>query len=517
MRGFPVLSPGSVAQRLLGPQVALLAGVGARVWFYLLNDSFWRDESKVLLAVAQRSFLGLLGPMEYGDAPYYLLWLYRLFYLAGGGGELSVRAFSLATSILALVLFYFLARRVLSDRRALLFSTWLLALAPGVILFAGMAKQYSLDLLVTSGLLWLAFRCLTAPQGAAPLGYLTLAASLAPWISYQALFVVAALGLGLVLRFRSLGLLPVAGFLAVVAVSVSLELLTVLNRLLAPGRLELISLYQIPWSSIHNWGEWLFCQIFYAYVGPLNVSYAFVDPRGCSFSPLLYGVAGLALLGLWESRRQYGWAWVAVLAGPLVICLGAWALNLYAPHGRYILFVTPGLYLLAGYGASLLFQAVRRPGVVGIFLIILVLPCGYASLAALGRPLGGVREGLQYIAAHQQPGDVVFFDTYAAPTVDYYRLLGRPYARTLRYGLEAEEWIEFKVDQRNLRPEVLLPLVPPGKRVWLVAETLDYARGPAVGVLPYWQEFEQRLGAERKMVASYTTARVQVRAFSPRP
>ena len=86
--------------RLIGAPVALVAGAGIRLWFYFLNDSFWRDETKLLLNIAHKSFLELLSPLDPKQvAPVPLLWLYRVVYLWGGGGELSMRAFSLITSI----------------------------------------------------------------------------------------------------------------------------------------------------------------------------------------------------------------------------------------------------------------------------------------------------------------------------------------------------------------------------------------------------------------------------------
>lgn len=205
---------------------------------------------------------------------------------------------------------------------------------------------------------------------------------------------------------------------------------------------------------------------------------------------------------------------MAALIGPLALSLVACYHRWYSPYGRHFLFAVPGLYLLAGYGAALLFRAYGPSRLVGIILIILILPCARASLQALGKPVRGVREGLKFIAARQQPGDLVFFDTYAAPTIYYYRLLGRPYAMGLSYGLPAEEWIEGKVNRRHLNPEFLMPLVPEDHGVWLLAETLDYARSPVAGVLPYWRQFGQRLGMNRGRRQVLITDRVQVQSFS---
>ena len=209
---------------LVSAPAALLAGSAARFWFYLLNDSFWRDESMLLLNVSQHSFAELLGPLDYSqEAPVPLLWFYRLLYLMGWGGEMPMRALSLATSILALFLFYRLAQELLKERAAVLFSTWLLALAPGAILFAAQAKPYSLDLLVASGLLYLAAPWFTNPGAGPQISRLAGAAGLAPWFSLPAIFVAAGIGAGLLSRAQRWGYKHGIIFLAVVTMSFSLE------------------------------------------------------------------------------------------------------------------------------------------------------------------------------------------------------------------------------------------------------------------------------------------------------
>jgi len=528
--GDPPKSPGgpeagqakSSLPWLIAAGAALLVGTGARLWYYCLNDSLWRDESKLLLNIAHKSFAALLGPLEYEqEAPIPLLWLYRLFYLAGGGGELPLRAVSLIASILTLILFFFLVKRVLTDRRAGLFSIWLLALAPGVILFAAMAKHYAWDILVATVLLWLAAPVLISADKPSSLTRLTCAAALVPWVSYPGIFVLGGIGAGLILRYRILGLLPVAKFLVVTALSVSLEIFMVLDRLLLPERMGITNKIVAAFNIIHNvqdWWLWLFCQIFYAYLGPQKISMGcFEYPYGYYFDPFVLVVAGLGTLGLWECRRQSGWAWTAALIGPLLLALAAYCFRFYWPFGRLLLFATPGLYLLAGYGAAWLFRKVPWPRLVGLILVILVIPSGKYAWEAFGRPLGGVREGLKYIAAHQQSGDLVFFDTYAAPTIAYYRLLGRPYAVNLHYGLHPEEWIEGKVDDGKLEAEDVLPFIPPGRRIWLVSETIDYVRGPVTDVPQYLEDIVVSLDAHRTPISSYITDRVRVIGFYPRP
>lgn len=489
------------------PEVAILVGIGLRVWFFLLNDSFWRDETKLLWRVAQNIFVLELTPSMFG--------LYRFFYQAGWGGELPVRAPGLLASIAALPLFFLLARRVLIEQRAVAFVTWLLALAPGVILFAGLAKPYSLDILVAAGLLWLARKPLTEPQDGKGIFRLTLAAVLAPWISYPSVFVAGGIGVGLLLRRRSLGFRRAAGFLALVSLSTVLLMVTLssLGWLSLSDRAQILTTLKVGPNTLAKKCSWLFCQVSYAYLGP-QLSYVFTDARSHTFSFPLLGVAGLVLGGIWESRLRYNWGWTAALAVPLVLALAVSYFRMYFPYGRLLFFAVPGLFLLAGYGVIRLERVFKRPKLVGFFLILLIIPCAQTVIKSFWRPIAGVREALQYISAHQQPGDLVFFDTFTAPTVFYYRLLGRPYAVNLRYGLKPEEWEEVKVDMENLQNEDLLAMIPADQRVWLVAETVDYARGPVVQVLPYWKELGRSLAATRKMFWVYNSDRVQLQGFS---
>ena len=266
-------------------------------------------------------------------------------------------------------------------------------------------------------------------------------------------------------------------------------------------------------NPVYNYWRWKFCQVFYAYLGP-QVSYAFTDARSYPFNFFLVGLAGLTLGGLWESQKRHGWAWTTALAGPLGLALLVAYFRLYSFFGRHLLFAVPGLYLLAGYGAAWLGRAAKRPILVGCLLVLLVIPCGQTTIKSLGRPVGGIREALEYINVHQQPGDLIFFDTYAAPTILYYRLLARPYAMNVQYGLRLEEWEEGSVKWSDIKLEDLLAMIPSDGRIWLVAETVDYARGPVVIALPYWKKLEQGLAAQRKIIGSYISDRVQVRGFS---
>jgi hypothetical protein len=487
-----------------GAPAAMAIGVSLRLWLYLLNDSFWRDETKLLLNVAHKSFLQLLGPLNYGqEAPVPLLWLYRLFYLMGAGGELPIRAVSLVMGIGALYLFYRLAQRVLPERRAVLLVTWLMALAPGAILVGAMAKQYSLDLLVACALLYVAAPWFTASEGNLSFSRLVVAGGLAPWFSLPAVWLSGCIGLALLGQGRRRGFKLSLVYLGVLSFSFFLEFWLILRyslhlkKFIAPGFLPLTM----------EGAKFAWQRAFFAYHGPQQSSML-----------VLCVLLGLVLMGAWEVLRTAGWEWLVALLLPLFLVFGANLVNVYPMYGRALLFVEPGLYLLLGYSMALLLRPAYCPRLATLLLALLLLPPLNITVTTLMRPVGGVREALEFIALHQQPRDLVFFDMFAAPTVAYYCLLKRPYAISLHYGWQPKDWIVGKLDAAKIRTAASQPLASQAG-IWLVAETFPYARGwppgSFLGVVPYWQQLVWRLEDRRSCSLAYITERVELFRFGP--
>jgi hypothetical protein len=504
---FPGINSKKFFQWLMGAPSALALGLAVRFWFYFLNDSFCRDETKLLLNIANKSFLKLLGPLSYGqEAPIPLLWLYRLFYLMGAGGELPLRAVSLLTSILALYLFYCLARRAIPDRRAILFVTWLMALSPGVILFAAIVKQYSIDILVSCVLFYLAVPWLIKSENNPSFFILVVAGGLAPWLSLPAIWIAGSIGLGMLVRGRRQGCKYALIFLGVLIFSFSLEYSLILKRCLHIT--EFINSGFLPLSF---GGCKLFLQaVFYAYRGSQYNIY---------FRTSHIILLCLLLFGFWKVLRLYGWAWLLVLLLPLGLVFGASIAKVYPIFGRTLLFAVPGLYLLIGYGAVQLREIIPWPGLANFTLVLLLLPPIHTTVTTFMRPVGGVREALQIIAAQHQPQDLVFCDVYAAPTVAYYRLLKKNYTLSLKYGWQPDEWIEGEVDDNKVRTMAFQSLTLREKSIWLIAETNPYARSwrPGIfpGVLLYWQKLTRHLRELRPCPKAYITGRVQLLKFGP--
>jgi hypothetical protein len=446
---------------------ALASGLGFRFWLYLLNDSFWRDETKLLLNISRYSFLDLLKPLDYGQgAPLAYTWFLRVIWECGGHSAMAMRSLSLVASLIALYLFYFLIISIFSDQKIQFFMVLFFSISPGIILFAGLTKQYSLDVLTAIILLY-AFRFLFTAntKNTIPVKNYFLVVA-APLVSLPAIFIVVAIGAALLAQdfkkyFRSALVIMVLG-----AISFLLEWAFVLNH--CASMAALINGPFIEYSSIGGW-LWNLKQLFFAYLGP-NVTPFLL----CG---LLFFLI-LLIVGILQAWRTAGWTCLAILLLPVLLCFAASAIKIFPVFGRSLLFTSPGIYLLAGFGFKQLFQSQRYP-MVKIILIFLCLiaPCLHETIRAYTKPIAGVREALQFIAAHRQTGEVVLFDSYAAPTIAYYRLIGSPLVTELTFEQDPERIIEASKTYDENYPERVRSSFYSNKHVWLISETNLYTRG----------------------------------------
>lgn len=487
-----------------GATAALVVGVGLRLWFYFLKDSFWRDESMLLLNVAQKSFWELTGPLSMAQgAPIPLLWFYHLLFLLGLGSELPMRAFSLVANILALFLFYRLARLCQISERGILFATWLLAVCPGVILFASQVKPYSLDLLIACGFLYLAAPWFINGVDGRRNSKLFWYAGLAPWFSFPALFIAGGIAGGFLLTAQRRRIRSAFILIAIIIISFGLEYFVVLRHCLSSKNYMIFMDFEK--INIVNLIQFLSVPFYALRYFPIPL-----------FSRLEFVIIlSLIIMGIWGAGNKHGWGWVMVLILPPFIALMGSVLRQYPIYGRLYLFDAPGFFLLLGYAVGYLPTVAPWRRVFNYSFFLVVILCLMSYIVTFGRPMAGVREGLGFIHTNCEKDDVVISDTHALPTVAYYRLLGLYGSAGLNFIVEDFEKFSWgKRFPQEIRIEEVIPIIPRGRRIWCIAETEAYARSHSKIVYPYWKELSSYLNEDRKLITSYISNGVEVKGFS---
>ncbi len=437
--------------------ILLALGAILRLRQYFSGRSLWADEAMLALNIVNRNFAQLFQPLDYDQgAPLGFLLIEKLFNAILGRHELVVRFFPLLAGMASLWLFYLLLmslRGVAERRRSDLLALALFAVNPQLIYYSSESKQYIVDVAVTLGLLLLALPIFQGHIDRKNLGLLAAGGILALWFAHPALFVLAGIGLALVLQFlqtrdhRNLKATLGIGslWLANLAMLYSINLRGLsqndyLADYWADGFLPLP-----PWSGL----SWLADLITYQF--------------DIQLVPLLVSI--LIFVGLMVSFRDQRSLALAI-AFTAIFAFTASALKLYPVNGRLSLFLIPLGILLLGKTIEFLRETLSRNRFASIGVTILL--SGYLLITPSVTSFQNfvspkyyehIRPTMQVLADSWKDGDALFVTAWAEPAFRYYA----PF-----YGLENIEIttteIEDYPDGETLKSRIQ-PLIGE-KRVW---------------------------------------------------
>jgi hypothetical protein len=406
---------------MFSPTAAMVAlvllGGGLRAAAMLSDRCLWIDESMLALNLVNRSPAQLLEPLDHNQgAPVGFLLTVKAAITALGASEWSLRLVPFLASLVGMVGFAWLARRLLPEGAAVL-GVALFALSPHLISYAAECKQYACDAAICVGLFSASVGLLKG-KGGRRWVVLALAGAVAVWCSHPAAFVLGGIGGALLLHAAVMR--DRAKFLS--------ASLTVGCWLTSFGLCYILCLKQLGGNKYLTdyWTD------HFLPLSPGAVSWVadhlvafFTVPGG--FGGLLVPMGGLAamlaLVGLREFGRERGPLAVA-LVGPVGVLLFASALHKYPFGGRLLLFLVPVATLLVARGAWALFEAAReRNRFAAASLLVLLVGAGvWQSQDALRRPARyeQLPPVLDELRAGVRPGDQVFVYWSAVPAFTFY-------------------------------------------------------------------------------------------------
>lgn len=329
-------------------------GVILRCLVYGQRRCLWIDECMLALNIVGRDWGGLWEPLDWNQgAPVGFLLLVKASVGLGGTSESVLRLIPWLASLIGLVMFALLARRLLPSWFAVA-AIGLYAVSPNLVSYAAECKQYAIDATVTVSLLLL-FERFRRSSSRLDLFVLAAAGSLAVWLSHPAVFVLAGIGLTLGLRsvqgkdWRWVSILiltcGVTWFLSFgLAYSLHLRHLTRNDYLLNYWQEHFLP---SPGSGLVTW-------LWDHFVG---WSAATVGKSGAMLGSLLL-IAGAVSL----SRKERDW--LILVTAVVGAALAAAALRRYPLAGRMLLFLTPIAVLLMTWGIQELWHLCSPRGVV---------------------------------------------------------------------------------------------------------------------------------------------------------
>ena len=514
--------------------LVLAAGVGLRAARFLEQRPLWLDEVLIALNVLSRTPLGLMRPLDHLQlSPVGFLWgewaMTRVF----GAGERALRLLPFIVSVIALMIFARVARRLLEPGLSLL-ATTLAALSPLLIYYSAEVKSYGLDWLGMILMMLVTLRLMDDPSRREWARW-GLAATFASLVSTPAPFYITGCAISLLAarpfrERRAMLRLVIAG--APAAILFGLQFTTAYD---APRTTSFMELYwteaflQTGLRSILQAAH--FARMFWSDVLFGSEIVDLLPPKTMT---VILAVSALGAVAV--AKRAP--ATLLMLLAPALFVAGASVLKMWPLSSRLLLFLAPAVFITLVAGMGLLVQPLPqrvRPPVLAALSVVLV------AVAAFGLQrdqadddrFAAVPDALREIRERAGQNATIYLSADLGPACSYY-LAWHPDRASLGADASTREcsvrgrrtvigtWPEFVgiepgratsaakvVSPEWLRGEGERLLDPPAAETWVVMGNPPSLRR---ALLPW---LESSGGMAR--VAERDQGTILIRQYAPRP
>jgi hypothetical protein len=389
--------------------VLLFAALAWRAVRYALVFPMWGDEGMLAVNFHDRTPLGLLETLDYGQiAPPGFLWLELAASNLLGFTEPVLRLVPFLAGMVAVLLFWHLSRKLL-DHRSALMAMAVFAASFYPTRYVAEVKPYSLDLLLALAIILAAWAVYERPVVASRWVGFAILASVAAWLSYPSIFVSGGACLWLVMVTYGgagrrqwapvlvVGALIAASFLAMYVLAGSGQRASGPTSYWSAGFPPMSEPWKIPlWALDVHTG--------------MMMAYPNGGHSGGSTVSFLLAVVGGVVL--WRRRRPV----LLLLLSPLPLMFLAAALQKY-PYGasaRVAQHVAPAACLLIGTGVVCVLRRVLGSRRTIRAIPIAVLPFLVVAIVGIGRDFVRpyhsqadvmVRDVISEVSEASEPGD----------------------------------------------------------------------------------------------------------------
>ena len=394
-------------------------GIVLRLRQYFLDLSISTDESALAVNVVTRNFSGLTQPLGFNQgAPIVFLFIEKFFILILGNKDYILRIFPLCSGLMAIYLFYVIAKKYFGHAGLLAFFAFILC--SSIISYSSYAKPYSSDITIALLLFYLSDLCIREDAKIIDFIILGVSGIIVLWISNPSVFLLA--GIGLVLVFEKLthknykGLVWTfgAGFFWLAALGI--------NYLISLRYLAASSYLLKYWSGafmpLPPWGnpKWLID----TYLSLLSVS---LDRTELIFAISCGLLIFIGSVSFFVKNRPA----TLIMILSLVMALIASGLKKYPLQERFLLFMVPFVYLLIAEGLIRVYMFIAKRNH-AVALII----CGVILITVFKPEIGNTTRNFLYpsrswdlrpvmenVVKNYKPGDI-FYVSGGGEIFDYY-------------------------------------------------------------------------------------------------
>ena len=399
--------------------VLIFFGIILRLYAYLGNRSLWLDEASLALNIVNRTFSELLQPLDYQQgAPIGFLMVEKLFVQAFGNNEFTLRFFPFLCGIISIFIFYKVAKYYIAER-ALPIALTFFVVSTSLIYYSSEVKQYSSDVTIALLLYLVMIDIETRELTAVRSLFLGIVGAVMIWFSHPAVFVLAGVGLSLILFRASSGKWG--------------DVRRLLIAYLVWTASFAVCYFLVLKHLAHNEGLLNYWEDF-CLAGSYNTFYGFGRGVKIFLNMFNYPVAltfsGIAVLmfivgcvNMFQEKRYR----FSCLISPIILTLIASGFRRYPFGGRLILFIVPIVIILIARGVENISVKGRRYSIVVKLICVGLLVLNPLkkdlSCVVYGRKFYGVEEikpVLGYVKLHWRKGDLLYVYPLASNAFKYY-------------------------------------------------------------------------------------------------
>lgn len=417
--------------------VIIAFGAALRAAQYLFNAALYVDEGALALNIINRTFAGLLQPLDSEQAaPVGFLFLEKLAFLAFGDSEYSLRLFPFLFSLASMYLFYEVARRCLASW-AVPLSLLFFAVSGHLIYFAAQIKQYSSDAAITLLVILTSLEIGSKELTARRVAVFAAVGAIVVWFSHPSVFVLAGVGTALSIEAMRKKDWPrfwkLSGAYAVWVLSFAAFFLISLRNLSGNQTLEKSwakkgTFMPLPPRSLEDL-EWFASAFVKMFSNPLGMPFPVI-----AAIVFLIGCVALIL----KNKRQ-----LLIFTAPILFTMLASGLHKYPFGRRLLLFLIPALLMMIAAGIERIVSS-KPPYTLAagatIAALLLIQPVGGATNNMLHpQARQDIKPILAYVRDHRQPGDLIYVYHHQRESFLYY---------AKRYGFEKGDYV-LGIDARD--------------------------------------------------------------------
>jgi len=418
----------------------IASSIVLRLIEYLNNPSLFGDEAAIALPIMNRTFSGLLFPLEGGQsAPFGFLMVEKLIVKLLGPSDYTFRLFPFLCGIISPVFFYKIAKHYINPK-VIPVALGLFAVSDRLIYYSATIKQYSSDvaiaLLLYMATIWIQSRKLTIARFV----LFGILGAIVIWFSHPAVFVLAGIGICLALfsfiekDYTKISRLSIT-YLFWVASTASLAIFYILYHRESPSYVFLrnwwahafmpfppLSFTDVEWffNTFINMGMFSIIGKWWDMLKPsVSLNDIGLQKLVISIITMLFFYVGCISM-CYEKRRNF-----FILISPMFLALFASGLHIFPFADRVILFLMPVIFLFIAEGAEQISDKIMRNSVINwviLLVIVFVYPLKSAAYHVdhTRSRHGDIRQVVDYIVKNQKIGDLAYFRGVAVPGVCRY-------------------------------------------------------------------------------------------------